>query len=242
MMLGQNGQKLSKRHGAVSVAEYRDRGILPEALLNYLARFGWSFGDEEVFTMAQLRERFDWARCGRADGRFDEKKLNAVSFEHLKRMDFTSDEQYAAAVAPFLRARGIETLDESLLRASIRVVRERGQTLVDAADRLDFLFRTEPEFDEKARAKFLRPEAAPRLVELRERLAAAPAFVTAALETMVAAWVESLGIKLGEVAQPARVALTGRSASPGLFDIMELLGKDRTLARLDRAIQMATTA
>jgi glutamyl-tRNA synthetase len=239
MMLAADGQKLSKRHGAVSVAEYRDQGMLPDALLNYLARFGWSFGDDEVFTLRELTEKFDWERCGRADGKFDSKKLQAVSFEHLKRVEWVDDARYAELLLPFLAARGLGDIEPARLRAAIHMVRERGQTLCDSADRLDFLFRAEPVFDEKARAKFLRPEAVPALHALRELLASQEDFAAAPLEALVHGWVERAGLKLGEVAQPARVALTGRSASPGLFDVMEALGKARTLERLERGAALA---
>jgi glutamyl-tRNA synthetase len=240
MMLAANGQKLSKRHGAVSVAEYRERGILPAALLNYLVRFGWSHGDEEVFQLAELLELFGWEHCSRADGKFDDKKLTAISFEHLKRPEWTSDQAYADELAPFLAARGLGEVSHAALQAAIRVVRERGVTLLDAADRLDFLFRDPPIFDPKAKDKFLRPESAARLRELRQLVAAEPDFVAPKLEVLVHGWAETLGLKLGDVAQPARVALTGRSASPGLFDVMELLGKERTLVRLDEAVAIAT--
>ncbi|MBW2525032.1 MAG: glutamate--tRNA ligase [Deltaproteobacteria bacterium] len=242
MMLAPNGQKLSKRHGAVSVGEFRDGGILPEALLNYLARFGWSFGDEEVFSRSELLEKFDWERCGRADGKFDDKKLNAISFEHLKHPEWNPDSRYAELVEPFLERRGLAEVDRERLLASIAVVRERGQTLVDAADRLDFLFRDPPELEEKAVRKFLNPTKAELLPAFRELVAAQQSFTADDLEVAVKAWVDERGIKLGAVAQPARVALTGRTASPGLFDVMALLGRDRTLERLDRGVTMASEA
>ena len=240
MMLAANGQKLSKRHGAVSVAEYRERGILPHALLNSLVRFGWSHGDAEVFRMAELLELFSWDHCSRADGKFDEKKLGAISFEHLKRPEWLSDAEYADKLAPFMQARGLGEVERDRLRAAIRIVRERGLTLVDAADRLDFLFRDPPVLAPKAKDKCLKPESAARLRELRELVGAEPEFVAPKLEALVHGWAERLGLKLGDVAQPARVALTGRTASPGLFDVMELLGKERTLARLAAAAAIAT--
>src|SRR5262245_28504247 len=128
MMLGSDGQKLSKRHGAVSVGEYRDKGIPPAGLLNYLVRFGWSYGDEEVFSIPDLIQKFDWERCGKGDGKFDFKKLAATAFEHLKRPDLTSDVAYADGVLPFLEQRGLPSVDRSLLLAALPLVRERAQT------------------------------------------------------------------------------------------------------------------
>ncbi len=238
MMLAPSGEKLSKRHGAVSVGEYRQQGIAPGALLNYLVRFGWSYGDQEVFSLGELEQRFDWSRCGKADGKFDERKLQAISFEHLKRPELTSDETYARKLEPFLRARGLEHIDPPTLRDAIPLVRERGQTLVDAAARVDFFFRQQPAFDEKAKRKFLQSDRAEPLPALRELLAALDDFSASGLEQAVRDWADERGLKLGKVAQPARVALTGGTASPGLFEVMEVLGKERTLARLDRAVAL----
>jgi len=238
MMLGKKGVKLSKRHGAVAVSEYREQGVVPAALLNYLVRFGWSYGDQEIFSLAELQEKFGWDRCGRADGRFDPTKLTAISFEHLKRPELTSDEAYAAGVRPFIEAKG-RKVDPALLQRCIAVVRERASTLVDAAGRLDFIFSGEDlAFDEKAKQKFLLSDKARVLAPLRAALAAVDDFSAETLEQAVRGWAESEGLKLGAVAQPARVALTGSSASPGLFEVMELLGKDLTLARLDQALAL----
>jgi glutamyl-tRNA synthetase len=236
MMLGADGQKLSKRHGAVAVGEYRDKGIPPAALLNYLARFGWSFGDEEIFSVADLIEKFDWDRCGTSDGKFDAKKLGAIVFEHLKRPDLTGDEAYADAVIPFLERRGLAGIDRRTLLAALPLVRPRAQTLIEAADALDYFFREPPAYDEKATQKFLVPDKAARLPELRAVLAAAPDFRRKPLEDYVVAWLAAQGLELKDVAQPARVAVTGRSASPGLFEVLEILGRDRTLSRFDHAI------
>jgi len=245
MMLAPNGQKLSKRHGAVSVSEYRDQGIRPAALLNYLVRFGWSFGDQEIFSLPDLIEKFDWKGCSRPDGKFDQKKLSAISFEHLKTETLTSTDAYVDEVRPYLDQRGISSPDEAGLRAALPLVRERAQTLVDAAFALDYFFREEPVLDEKAQKKFLVPEKATHLPALREMLGAiddtsADGFSSEALETRVAAWLESKGLAMKDFAQTARVALTGRTASPGLYDVMQVLGKARTLARLDRAIALSS--
>lgn len=240
MMLAPDGQKLSKRHGAVSVGEYRDKGIPPAGLLNYLVRFGWSYGDEEVFSIPDLIQKFDWERCGKGDGKFDLKKLAAITFEHLKRPDLTSDEAYADGVKPSLDKRGLSGVERAALLAALPLVRERAQTWEDAAFALDYFFREPPAYDEKAVKKFLVPDKAARLSAFRGVLASAEAWTKSALEAKVTAWLAQEGIELKDVAQAARVALTGRSASPGLFEVIEILGRDRSIARLDRAIEMAS--
>jgi glutamyl-tRNA synthetase len=235
LMLSPKGEKLSKRHAAVSVQEYRDRGYTPAGVLNYLVRFGWSYGDREIFSRDELIELFDWERVNKSDGKFDEKKFADVAFEHLKQPQLTSLEQYVAEVKPFLAARGIEDPDEAMLRAAIPGIRERARTLADAASDLDFYFREPPEADLKAVEKFLTPESLPHLAALADFFEGAPDFSAAALEATFRSWVETRGLSLKEVAQPARVALTGRTASPPLFDVFEVLGRRRSLTRLRRA-------
>jgi glutamyl-tRNA synthetase len=241
MMLSKDGQKLSKRHGAVAVGEYRDAGVHPVGLLNYLVRFGWSHGDEEIFALGDLVQKFSWGGCQRADGRFDPEKLSAIAFEQLKRPELTSDESYASMLAPRLVER-YGRADDATLRACVPMVRPRARTLTEAAAALDFVFAPELSWDEKARAKFLRKEAAPLLRSLGALCAAASDFSAAPLEAAVKSFAEERGLGLGAVAQPARVALTGRGVSPGLFDVMALLGKERTLARLEAAAAFADRA
>ncbi|NUP04709.1 MAG: glutamate--tRNA ligase [Polyangiaceae bacterium] len=238
MMLNQKGEKLSKRDGAVSVTEYRDMGIPPAGLLNYLVRFGWSYGDQEIFSLPDLTQKFDWERCGKGDGKFDTKKLAAVVFEHLKQKDLMSDEAYITGVRPFIEARGLRVDDDKLVRA-LPLYRERGQTWVEAADLMDYLFRDTPVFDEKASKKFLVPAKAPILEDVAGWFAAAPDFTPAKLEEGFTAFIAERSLEMKDVAQPVRVALTGRSASPGLFDVAALLGRDAVVERLKRAAKTA---
>jgi glutamyl-tRNA synthetase len=235
MMLNSKGEKLSKRHAAVSTSDYKDKGYTPTAVLNYLVRFGWSFGDKEIFSREELIESFDWDRVGKGDGKFDEKKFADVAFEHLKQPNLTSMDQYVEWTKPFLAARGLTNVDDTLLRAAIPGIRDRARTLVDAAHDLDFYFREPPEQDEKAVSKFLTPEAKPRLAAIAQLFAAHGDWTPASLEAAFKAWVESQGLQLKDVAQPLRVALTGRSASPPLFDVMVVLGRERSLARIKTA-------
>lgn len=241
LMLAPNGEKLSKRHGAVSVGEYRERGVPAAGLLNYLVRFGWSYGDEEVFSLADLVQKFDWERCGKGDGKFDAKKQAAIAFEHLKRPDLTSLEAYAEGVAPFLAKRGLADVPRDGLLAAIPSIRERAQTWVDAAEALDFFFRDPPAYDDKAVKKFLVPDKTTKLADFRDVVAGVGDFKTPAIEAAVTSWLAREKLELKDVAQPARVALTGKTASPGLYEVLELLGKERSLARLDHGLAIART-
>src|SRR5262249_42743796 len=128
MMLAPNGEKLAKRHGSVSVGAYQEMGYSPNAVLNYLARFGWSFGDQEVFSKEELVQAFSWEGCGRPDGKFDAKKFLAIDFEHLKSDRLTTEDAYVARVKPFLAKNGLEGVDETKLRHAIKTIRGRART------------------------------------------------------------------------------------------------------------------
>ncbi len=239
MMLAPSGEKLSKRHGAVSVGEYRDKGYTPDAVLNYLARFGWSFGDQEIFSRAELIDKFSFDHLGRPDGRFDARKFADVAFEHLKRSELTDTESYAGQVRPFLKARGLGELDEAKLRAAIPTIRERARTLIEAADAMDFYFREPPVFDAAARDKFLTADAVEHLEMLAGVVQAVEPFDQHAIEQRVQALLQERGLHIKVLAQPARVALTGRKVSPGLFEVIAVLGRELSLARLRAAIELA---
>ncbi|MBN2192452.1 MAG: glutamate--tRNA ligase [Polyangiaceae bacterium] len=239
MMLSPKGEKLSKRHAAVAVQDYRARGYSPMGVLNYLVRFGWSHGDQEVFSRSELIGLFGWDHVGKSAGKFDEKKFLDVNFAHLKDERLTDTEAYLAAVAPFLARRGIVEPDPALLRAALPHIRERARTYEEAAFALDYFFRELPEIDPQAAAKFLTPATGPILDGLAVALDASAEWQAAALEARFRAWLESSGHELKLAAQPARVALTGRTASPPLFDVMEVVGRARTVRRLRHAAQTA---
>jgi glutamyl-tRNA synthetase len=239
LMLSPKGEKLSKRNTSVSVQDYRDRGYTPMGVLNYLVRFGWSSGDQEIFSRDQLIALFSWDHVNKGDGKFDEKKFADVAFEQLKQPALTSLDDYLAALAPFLAARGLTAVDQSLLRRAVPGIRERARTLVDAAHDLDFYFREPPEFDDKAKQKFLTPAAAGALLALGPVFDGVQDWQAEALEQALKLWLQSSGLTMKDVAQPARVAITGRSASPPLFEVMAVLGKARSLTRLARAAAVA---
>ena len=241
MMLAPNGEKLSKRHGAVSVTEYRDQGYSPHAVLNYLARFGWSHGDQEVFSVDELVAAFDWEHCNKSDGKFDAKKFLAINHEHLKTTRLTGDEEYARRALPFVKARGLEVTEDAV-RSVVPLVRDRATTFADAADRLDFVFRDPPAVEAAAATKFLVPASAAILRGMASAIEAVEPWAAPGLEAAVNAWLPGTGLPMKDVAQPARVALTGRTASPGLFDVIAVLGRDRALQRLRRAADASEAA
>jgi len=184
MMLSPQGEKLSKRHGAVSVAEYRKMGYTPGAVLNYLARFGWSCGDQEVFSLDELVEKFNFESLQRSDGRFDAKKFADIAFEHLKEPRLTADNAYLQHIRPFMKELGLGDVDEEKLQTAIGTIRARGRTLPDAAERMAFYF-CPVQFDPKARGKHLTKDAIEPLEAMIECLRSVEPFEEAAMEEAV---------------------------------------------------------
>jgi glutamyl-tRNA synthetase len=227
---GPDGAKLSKRHGALGVDAYRDIGYLPEALRNYLLRLGWSHGDAEIISTAQAIEWFELDAIGRAPARFDFAKLGSLNAHYLRE---TTDARLAALVAPFLeRALGGElaAAETARLTAAMPGLKPRAKTLVELADIAEFYVTKRPiPIDDKAKAALA--SAKPLLYALADALQGA-AWEAGALETAIRGFAEARGLKLGAAAQPLRAALTGSLASPPIFSVMEVLGREETLARL----------
>jgi glutamyl-tRNA synthetase len=233
MILGPDGAKLSKRHGAVSVLQYEEEGFLPDALLNYLVRLGWSHGDQEVFTRAEMIAAFDIHDVNKAASAFNPEKLLWLNQQHLMRTA-------PAEIVPYLQAQlrrlGIDATDQATLEGVIVAQRERSKTLKEMAHSSRFFFVDTIEIDAQAAAKHLGTEGLGRLGQVRERLAAlaewnAPA-INAALNELAA----QLGVGLGKIAQPVRVAVAGVAVSPPIDATLVLLGRERTLVRLDAAL------
>ncbi len=238
MINGPDGKKLSKRNAAVSVAEYRDMGFLPDAVLNYLARLGWSHGDQEIFSRSEMIQHFDWSHVGRTAAQYDLKKFQFVQSSHLRALD---DAKLGEFARPYLKA-GASIDSEERFRAAIGTVKTRAVTLLEVGEMVDFYFRDTLDFDAKAAAKFLVPTAATLLGDFRAHLAAQPSFERASLEAATTAWLTERGLQIKDVAQAARVSLTGKSQSPGLYEVLEVLGRDRALARLEAGAQRASRA
>ncbi|MET4132140.1 glutamyl-tRNA synthetase [Porphyrobacter sp. MBR-155] len=224
---GSDGTKLSKRHGALGVEAYRDEfGILPEALFNYLLRLGWGHGDREEITRDEAVALFDLDGVGKSPSRFDLKKLENLNGHYLREAD---DARLAALVA----ARIGENADEALLTRAMPVLKVRAKNLGEIVEGAGFLFATRPlEITEKA-AKLLEGDARAILRKIYDRLSAENDWTSAALEATTKALAEEQELGLGKLAQPMRAALTGTTTSPGIFDVLVLLGRDEALARLD---------
>jgi len=245
MILGEDHKRLSKRHGATSVLSYRDKGVLPEGLVNFLARLGWSHGDQEIFSVEELVEHFALEDVGESSAVFDEEKLLWMNHEWLKRKD---PEELVEPFKRFLLAE--EVVNEAELKGIEEVkltkladqLRERNRTLADMATASEFVFAEELNYDDSPIADHLTEETRGLAEGLGERLQEIDSedFVTDRLEQVTRNFLDSRDAGLGDVAQLIRVALTGREVSPGLFITMELVGRERTTSRLIKVSQLET--
>ncbi len=234
MILGPDKQKLSKRHGAKAVIEYDKDGLLPEALVNYLARLGWSHGDQEIFSMDELIQFFDGAGLSASPACFDPEKLLWVNAQHLRAK---SPEELLPLLPPFLEAEGLPTADTALILRLIPLLQPRAQTLVDMAAGMKSLLTPAADlaYDPAAVAKALTPEARAHIAAIAAVFAALSAFDRDAVHDAVQAYVDGNGLKFKAVAPGLRVALLGSTGGPDLMDAMAALGKAETVARLERA-------
>jgi glutamyl-tRNA synthetase len=237
LILGKDKSRLSKRHGATSVQAFRDAGFPADALVNYLARLGWSHGDQEVFSRAELVELFDIKNVATSAAVFDVTKLEWLSQHYLKAMPGS---RLAELATPFIRAAGLTPPDDrTRFVGMLDTLRERAKTLVELVEQGRFYFDRPASYDEKAAQKLFTAEGGRRLGLLIERLEAAPDFTVPTIERVVRALTEELGLKLVDLAQLARLAATGRTASPPIFDVLALIGRDESLTRLRRARETA---
>lgn len=234
MILGPDKTRLSKRHGAMSVMAYRDMGYLPHALLNALVRLGWSYGDQEKFTREELIEKFSLEHVGRSAGVFNADKLLDLNAQYIRE---TSDATLVRHLEPFLAAVGLREIDPARLQAAVATLKPRSRTLVEMADAARMYFEKPLAYEEKGERKFLVPAVLPHLDELTDRLRMTPSFEESSLEELFGSFLDERGIKLKDIAQSLRVALTGRTASPGLFEVMLVLGREEVLDRLDQALR-----
>jgi glutamyl-tRNA synthetase len=234
MVLGKDKTPFSKRHGAVSVAAYKEMGYLPDAMLNYLVRLGWSHGDQEFFTRKQLVEVFDLEHIGRSAGVFDADKLLALNADHIQA---TPTVKLLKPLSPFLTEHGINIEDDPNAENVVESLKPRSKTLRDMAEQALFYYADEIIYEQKAAHKFLKSAALAPMQVLVDQLVALEAFTEENLKNTFQVVMDQTGLKLGKIAQPVRVALTGRTASPGIFEISAILGKDRVISRLQKAIR-----
>ena len=237
MILGSDKTRLSKRHGATSALAYRDMGYLPDALVNYLARLGWSHGDQEIFTREEMIKYFSLESVTTSAAVFNPEKLQWLNQQYIQN---TPPVDLARHLAPILVKEGILPEGHGLsleeIAKPIPSLNQRAETLVEMAQKSAFYFKTELEFDEKARSKFLTAEIKPHLEKIVSGLTEINVLEHDSVETLFKQVAEEAGLKLGKVAQPVRVALTGSTTSPGIYDVVLLLGKDTTLKRLSEMI------
>lgn len=233
MILGEDGQRLSKRHGAVSVTDYRTAGYLPEALVNYLVRLGWSYGDQEIFSLDELVALFDIADVNRAAARMDTEKLQWLNQHYIKQAD---EQRLAACLSEQFEHLGVDTTKGPALSAVVTAQRERAKTLKEMAESSVYFYADFDAFEDKAARKNLKPVIAPGLQLLRERLADVAEWRSEAIHQCIIDVAEQQEMKLGKLGQPLRVAVTGGGVSPPIDITLELVGQPRTLARIDRAL------
>ncbi len=239
MILGADGKRLSKRHGAVSVMQYRDEGFLPEALINYLVRLGWSHGDQEVFSLEEMIALFDVGDVNKSASSFNPDKLLWLNQHYIKE----SDPQHVARhLSHHFSVKDIDPTEGPVLEQVVEAQRERAKTLVEMADNSVFFYKDFEQFEEKAARKNLKAEAAAPLQAMRDRFATLEDWSPEPIHQVVQDVAEALDLKLGKVAQPLRVAVSGGSVSPPIDVTVYLIGREKTLARIDLALSYIATS
>lgn len=239
MILGPDKTKLSKRLGATSVLDYKARGFLPATLLNFFARLGWSHGDQEVFTNQELIDLFGLAAVGTSAAIFDEEKLLWLNGRHIK---LTDPEKLVALVEPFVIEIEIadqpqwQAMEHARLVTAVTLLRDRSRTLIELAAMMAILFPVTVDYDDKTAQQFFSPEKADLMEGIIAALKTLDQFTAAAIEERLRAAAADQGAKLKDIAQPCRFAVTGQTVGPGLFQILEVVGKELTLQRLSGSL------
>lgn len=235
MILGTDKARLSKRHGATSVTAYRDMGYFPEAVVNYLVRLAWSYGDQEIFSRQELIEKFTLENVGKSAGVFNPEKFLWVNFHYLKSRPLA---QLADEIAPYIKAKGYSVpQDKKWLEKMIATLQERAKTLTELVDAAHYYLSENISLDDKAAKKFLTRDALEPIESLIQKLSALDDFSEANIEQAFTATLQEKGLQMGQLAQPVRVALTGSMVSPGIHDVIAVLGKERTIRRLQIALE-----
>ena len=233
MVLGSDKARLSKRHGAMSVGEYQKMGFLPDAMINYLVRLGWSHGDQEYFDRDDLIEKFDLEHLGRSASMFDADKLLALNSKHIQKK---SPRELADHLLFHLNTLGIEAENDAFTRGVIETLQPRSKTLVEMARGAVFYYQDIIEFDKKAADKFLKPETADILIQSADAMDDLLEYTQENLETIFKQIMEDTGLGFGKIAQPLRVAITGTTVSPGIFEMLLALGREKTIQRIRKAV------
>lgn len=235
MILGEDGKRLSKRHGAVSVLDYQNMGILPEALLNYLARLGWSHGDQEIFSTSEMVEKFRIEDVNRAPASFSLKKLLWVNQHYIKQ---ATNQRLHDLLRPRLDALGANYENSPEVSEVVEVMRERAQSMQEMAEKSLYLFQVEPDYEPNAVKKYLRPVALKLMQSARQAFADLATWDVQSISACVDELLVQNEVKMPKLAQPLRVAVSGNSATPSIDVTLALVGQARTLARIDCAIEI----
>ncbi len=234
LILGEDGQRLSKRHGAVSVLEYRSLGILPEALLNYLVRLGWSHGDQEIFDIDEMIELFEVSDINKAPAAFNMEKLLWVNQQYISQAD---QSRLGKEMAKQLNQRGIGLCHGPDINEVVEVMRERAQTLVEMADKIEFLYKDIDEYDQKAVKKHIKADSSKILSAVSSEFEHIGIWNEENINQAIQSVMENHQIKMGSLAQPLRIAVSGSAATPSIDVTVKLVGKERTLERIEKAIK-----
>ncbi len=234
LILGTDRARLSKRHGATSVTAYRDMGYFPEAVVNYLVRLAWSYGDQEIFSRQELIDKFTLENVGKSAGVFNPEKFLWVNFHYLKTRPLA---QLADEIVPYIEAKGHPApRDKKWLEKMTATLQERAKTLTELVDAAHYYLSDEITFDHKATKKFLTKDAHEPIESLIQKLSTLGDFTEANIEQAFTATLQEKGLQMGQLAQPVRVALTGSTVSPGIHAVIAVLGKERTIQRLRKAL------
>ena len=234
MILSPEGRKLSKRENEASVLEWRSEGYLPEAVLNYLVRLGWSHGDQELFSVGEMIENFDTKKIHRSPASLDHKKFQWINHQHMMKL---SPAKALEMAEPLFKERGIEVDDSERSQRIFEAQQSRSHTLLEFVGKSVYFFSDVKEYDEKAAAKHLTLKSQPLLADLRQALASLPDWTSSAIHATISEIVQEREIGFGAIAQPVRVALTGSTVSPGIDVTIELIGREMVLQRLDSAME-----
>ena len=233
LILGPDKARLSKRHGATSLLAYRDQGYLPEAMVNFLARLAWSYGDQEIFSADELVDKFRLEEVGKSAGVFNAEKLLWLNGHYIRQSD---NIQLIKLLTPFLNERGYSTDRPDWLEKVVQTLKERAKTLKEMADQGEFYFLEKIDYQPKAAEKFLKPQMLQPFNDLVKKLGRLPVFTKENIETVMKEVAQEHNLKFAHLAQPVRVALTGGTVSPPIFDIIEVLEKRKTILRLNESI------
>ncbi len=238
MVLGEDGSRLSKRHGAVSVLQYKEEGFLPEALLNYLVRLGWSYKDQEIFTVPQMVELFDLESVNSSPSTFNTEKLLWINQQHIQTTDI---DNLVSHLTPFMEEKGLDVSQGPALSKIADLLRERARTLIEMADGATYFYQDFTEFEAGAAKKHLRPVAEEPLRLVQQKFAALSDWKTETIHAAIQEAASELDVGMGKVGMPLRVAITGGGQSPSIDATAELIGQEKCIARIDLALQAIET-